>query len=147
MRIDYHNFTHHNDLVTYDGFITSIKRESETSYIVELLIIDVGAHFAGHTIPKEDIFFNLKSALAQMGMHAITKEIVFHKSAKTCEVKIVLKAHNDLSMKMLPYLEKGAYLGKLFAADRSRRVRQEHYLTRMFGRTNAQGCPPPLSWI
>ncbi len=40
---------------------------------------------------------------------------------------------------MLMYLDRGTYIGKLFAADERRRVRNPDYLSRMFGRSDREG--------
>src|SRR5512147_2543510 len=42
---------------------------------------------------------------------------------------------------MLELFEVGSYIGKLFAADERRRVRDPDYLMRMFGRSDRKGRP------
>ncbi|MDN3504608.1 MAG: hypothetical protein P0S95_03415 [Rhabdochlamydiaceae bacterium] len=135
------NFSLHNDLVTQDGKIVVIKKESPIRALVEVEIEQLGSHFVGLAIDKEDIMFNLKSALAQLGLHSETKTIIFHKRLSKVEVHIEITAYGKLAKKMLKYLEIGAYIGKLFAAAKDRRVRNEPYLTRMFGRTDCKGNP------
>ena len=131
----YLSATHH-DLVTPDGKITQIVGEH---YQVE--IENISPVFVGYKIPKELIIFNFKSLLAQLGLNAtlLNLELVPHQHKAVCTLKI--DAIGPLAQLMLPLLTPGAYLGKLFAADDRRRVRDPDYLTRMFGRSDREGRP------
>ncbi|MCF7852633.1 MAG: hypothetical protein K9M07_05280 [Simkaniaceae bacterium] len=137
----YPDFNRHNDLVTPDGKITEIQHLEGGNATAHVLIENIGDHFIGFHISIEDIFFNLKSALAQLGIHSITREIVLHKKDGSAEVNLELIAYGELSRLFLPQIQKGSYIGKLFAAEKSRRVRNEQYLTRMFGRTDSESHP------
>ncbi len=54
---------------------------------------------------------------------------------------IEITAYTPLGIAMLALLTKGCFIGKLFAADERRRVRDPDYLMRMFGRSDRRGRP------
>lgn len=131
----------HFDLTTPDGTITEIKDISESEREALVFIENISPRFVGFSIDAGLIFFNLKSTLAQIGLDAQT--IGFELDAKNgaAEVKIKLLGFGTLGKKMLSLLEPGAMIGKLFAADDRRRVRDPVYLSRMFGRSDRWGRP------
>lgn len=141
MQIDHPQFSLHNDLVTEDGYITSIELKTNQYAIATIKIENIGTRFIGYSLPQDALLFNLKSALAQLGMHSIMKDVIFHKRSNYAEVYIELIAYGTISQNLLKLIEHGAYIGKLFALDKERRVRNEPYLTRMFGRTDHRGKP------
>jgi predicted Rossmann-fold nucleotide-binding protein len=126
----------HYDLVTPDGKITHIEGDVYT-----IKIDNISPAFIGYQIEKELITFNLKSTLAQLGMNGVGIEYEFNKRNHTAHVKVKLRGIGDIAKKMLELLMPGAYIGKLFAADPRRRVRDPDYLLRMFGRSDRQGRP------
>lgn len=128
--------SHRYDLVTPDGKITQIQGDR-----FEVEIENISPAFVGYQIPKELIIFNFKSTLAQLGLNATMTnfELVKHQHKAICDLK--LSAIGPVAKKMLPLLTKGAYIGKLFAADDRRRVRDPEYLSRMFGRSDQEGRP------
>ncbi len=128
----------HYDLVTPDGKIVEID-PSNTKAIVQIEAISPA--FVGHEIDKSLISFNLKSTLAQLGLHTITKNIEFEKTRSSARVEIEIVAFGELGKSIADLLEVGAYIGKLFAADDRRRVRNLDYLHRLFGRSDRQGRP------
>lgn len=131
----YLSSTHH-DLVTPDGKITRAEGNQ-----VQVEIENISPVFVGYKIPKELIIFNFKSLLAQLGLNAtlVNLELIPHQHKALCTLK--LDAIGPIAQQMLPLLTPGAYLGKLFAADDRRRVRDPDYLTRMFGRSDREGRP------
>ncbi len=131
----------HYDLVTPDGQITSIDRVNDELYNTTISIKNISPAFVGFKIDRQLIFFNLKSTLAQLGVNGIHKEFYLDSINKTAEVKLELHAIGHLAKKILPLLIPGAYIGKLFAADDRRRVRDPDYLLRMFGRADRMGRP------
>jgi len=131
-------FSDHYDLVTPDGKITSIQLSGSTKAKVEVRIENISPAFVGFKIPKDRIFFNLKSTLAQLGLDAKTVAIEFDGHAS---VSLQLEAIGKQARAMLALLTPGAYIGKLFAADERRRVRDPEYLLRMFGRADRLGRP------
>ncbi len=139
--MDYAHEKLHYDLVTPDGILSEYRKDSQNSAKGVVLINDISPEFKGFEIDKELIFFNLKSALAQLGLNAKATEMDIDK-ARTC-VRAVLdfEAHGKVAEALLDNLPIGAYVGKLFAADDRRRVRDPHYLTRMFGRSDRLGDP------
>lgn len=131
----------HYDLVTPDGAITEIKSLSDIKKLATVRIDAISPAFVGYQIDPSQVFFNLKSTLAQLGMNAIGREYSLDKKNHTAEVKVELVAIGHLATAMLDLLQPGAYIGKLFAADERRRVRDPDYLMRMFGRSDRKGRP------
>ncbi len=134
-------FDDHYDLVTPDGKITSLKFDSPTSLSAKVLIEAISPAFVGYKIDPELIFFNFKSTLAQLGLHAETLSVQLEPNLHLAEVKLTIHAIGAIAEKLLPLLTVGAYIGKLFAADDRRRVRDPDYLSRMFGRADRLGRP------
>lgn len=120
------------DLISPDGYIHSIDRLDSTKIRVVLLIDNIASSFKGFEIDKNLIVFNLKSTLAQLGIESKIVEIDL-KPGKA-DLLLELFSLNDTGKKMLFFLEKGAYIGKLFAQDPRRLVKDPDYLTRMFSR-------------
>jgi len=131
----------HFDLVSPDGVITKIQLLGKKRAEVELVISSISAAFLGFQIDADRIQFNFKSTLAQLGLNAVAKEIVMSQKDLRAEIKLELHAISSLAEKMLPLLQPGAYIGKLFAADDRRCVRDSSYLSRMFGRCDRKGRP------
>jgi len=134
-------FEAHYDLVTNDGLIQSIKHHEDGTATAFLHISDISPAFLGFQIDSNYLFFNFKSALAQLGLNAIAREIVLDKKKRTADVQVQIFAFGALAKKMLPLLSKGDFIGKLFAADERRRVRNPNYLSRMFSRSDREGRP------
>lgn len=131
----------HYDLVTPDGAITEIKSLSDTKKLATVRIDNISPAFVGYQIDPILVCFNLKSTLAQLGMNAIGREYSLDSKHRTAEVKVELIGIGHLATAMLDLLQVGAYIGKLFAADDRRRVRDPDYLMRMFGRSDRKGRP------
>ena len=131
----------HYDLVTPDGEITDIKEISPTLYEANLHIKNIFPAFLGFAIDPKSVFFNIKSTLAQLGLNALATDIELDKKKLYSFVKIELHAISSLAKQMLPLLSKGALIGKLFAQDERRKVRDPIYLTRMFGRCDRKSNP------
>lgn len=134
-------FSSHYDLVTPDGKITSLTPLSPQRSLAWILIENISPAFVGFQIDPCLIFFNLKSTLAQLGLNSRCLEFHLEAKSHTATVKIELEAFGEIAIEMLSYLQKGAVIGKLFAADERRRVRTPEYLTRMFGRADRSGNP------
>jgi len=132
---------HHYDLVTPDGKITSIRTLDDRRRLATVKIEDISPFFIGYQIDPKLVTFNLKSTLAQLGMNAIGQEIHYEKKNHSAVIKVELIGINELGKAMLNLLTVGAYVGKLFAADDRRRVRDPEYLMRMFGRSDRKGRP------
>ncbi len=126
----------HYDLVTPDGKIAEIK---QNKFIVE--IENISPKFVGYEIPKELIIFNFKSTLAQLGLNATLLDLDLHCNEHKACCHLQIDAIGPLAKLLFPLLTVGAYIGKLFAADDRRRVRDPEYLSRMFGRSDRFAQP------
>lgn len=126
----------HFDLVTPDGTITEIKNNQFT---VE--IENISPKFVGYEIPKELIIFNFKSTLAQLGLNATLLDLELRCNEHKACCHLQIDAIGSLPKLLFPLLTVGAYVGKLFAADDRRRVRDPEYLSRMFGRSDRYARP------
>lgn len=131
----------HFDLVTPDGYITSLTHLPDGTAEAVVFIQNISPVFVGFQIEKELVIFNIKSTLAQLGVDGIGIEYELDEKKKCAQLKIKLMAHGDIGRKMLSILPIGAGIGKLFAADERRRVRKPYYLSRMFGRSDIEGSP------
>ncbi len=129
------------DLVSPDGAITSLKPINEESSEAIVFIEKIAPSFVGFKIPKERIFFNIKSTLAQVGLNGVGIEYEIDEKKHCAQVKVLLNTHGRIAQELLKYLTVGTFIGKLFAADEKRRVRDPDYLFRMFGRSDRKGRP------
>ncbi len=134
-------FIHQHDLITPDGKITAIKKILPSLYEAHILIENISPGFLGFTLDPQQNIFNLKSTLAQLGVNAIGKECILNPQKRTAEVKVEIEGFGPIAQAMIELLEVGAYIGKLFASDDRRKVRDPDYLLRMFGRTDRKGSP------
>lgn len=131
----------HYDLVTPDGKIEKIEYIDAYNLRVSVVIEGISPAFTGYQIPLDQVVFNFKSTLAQIGLNGVGEEIAFDKKAHKAFVNVHISAIGLLAKEMLQNLTPGAYIGKLFAADERRRVRNPDYLARMFGRSDREGRP------
>lgn len=129
------------DLVTPDGRITTLTPINETLLEAVVFIENISPRFIGYQIDVNLVYFNLKSMLAQVGVDAACFGIEFDKPHASAQVKIQLRSIGPIGKEMLKYIQVGAYVGKLFAADDRRRVRDPDYIARMFGRSDLEGKP------
>lgn len=134
------SFLHH-DLVSPDGKIIEISPMENQKRRAKIGIENISPSFLGYSIERENVFFNLKSTLAQLGVDANTIDFELSKPHRKGEVEIELYALSPVGQLLLSSLSVNAYMGKLFAADPGRRVRDPIYLSRMFGRTDREGRP------
>ena len=134
-------FPTHYDLVSPDGLIKTLTPLSSTELNVEIEIENISPAFVGFHLDKEHITFNLKSTLAQLGLNGIGTHYELNPHRLTATIQVKLIAYGKIAETLLTLLTPGAYIGKLFAADPRRRVRNPDYLWRMFGRTDQQGRP------
>lgn len=134
-------FPDHFDLTTPDGKITSIQKISPTRAVAEVLIESISPAFVGFKIDPHLVKFNFKSTLAQLGLNALPQAAELDAHAHFARITLQIDAIGPIATAMLPWLTPGAYIGKLFAADDRRRVRDPEYLSRMFGRADRNGSP------
>lgn len=131
----------HYDLITPDGQLTSVIERTETTLEGVLQISNISPVFKGYDIPQELIIFNLKSTLAQLGVHGEGQSFEFDPVNGTAQAQVSLKAYGQLGRSVLASIEEGSFIGKLFAADDRRRVRDPDYLHRMVNRADKYGEP------
>lgn len=134
------SFTH-PDLVSPDGKIISLEKVSETTLMAHVAFEKISPIFLGYSLPEEKVVFNLKSTLAQLGVQAYQEALHLSPELRSAEIRVKLQALNGTGKMLLSHLTEGAFIGKLFAADDTRKVRDPHYLSRMFGRTDRRGRP------
>ncbi len=130
-----------HDLVTPDGILIDYRIIDEENAEGTVEINEIENNFKGFEIDPELTFFNIKSALAQLGMNGHGVEIEMNAKGSSAQVKVHFKAHSSIAKALLKLMPIGAYVGKLFAADDRRRVRDAHYISRMFGRSDRKGDP------
>jgi predicted Rossmann-fold nucleotide-binding protein len=131
----------HYDLVTPDGFIESIGPLQSNLRIAVVVVEGISSAFIGYEIDRSLVCFNFKSTLAQLGLNARLENLSLDAEHNQARVTIEIKGFGDIGLAMLELLEKGDHVGKLFAADDRRRVRNPDYLMRMFGRSDRRGRP------
>lgn len=129
------------DLASPDGVITSLTSLTSETAEATVLIEHISPKFKGFQIDAKDVFFNIKSTLAQLGLDGIGQEYELDEINHRAQVRVLLRAIGPVAIKMLEILPVGAHIGKLFAADERRRVRDPDYLARMFGRSDRKGRP------
>ncbi|MBA2368019.1 MAG: hypothetical protein H0V82_03235 [Candidatus Protochlamydia sp.] len=131
----------HYDLATPDGSIINFRVINDKQAEATVLIQNISKKFVGFQIEPQFVFFNIKSTLAQLGMDGIGKSIDLDRRNLTAHVQVEINAFGPIAVKMLQFLQIGSSIGKLFAADERRRVRDPDYISRMFGRSDRRGRP------
>lgn len=131
----------HYDLITPDGIITNLTQIDDTQSEAIVFIENISPAFVGFEIDEGRVFFNIKSTLAQVGIDGLGTEYELDPVRQCAQVRVQLKAVGKVGEAMLSLIKPGAHIGKLFAADERRRVRDPIYLTRMFGRSDRWGRP------
>lgn len=129
------------DLVTPDGTITNLTRIDDKTAEAVVFIENISPLFVGFKIDRELVIFNIKSTLAQLGVEAIGTSYDIDVKNRCAQVKVIITAIGKIAVEMLKYIQVGTSIGKLFAADDRRRVRDPVYLSRMFGRSDRWGEP------
>lgn len=129
------------DLATPDGTITDLTIVSEEKVEAVVFIQNISPNFVGFEIEPSLIFFNIKSTLAQLGVNGVGTAYELDIKNRCAQVKVELRAMGAIAAAMLKLLQVGSTIGKLFAADERRRVRDPDYLSRMFGRSDRLGRP------
>ncbi len=131
----------HFDLISPDGTISEITARTEEMLEVIVTIEKISPAFVGFQIDPELIQFNVKSSVAQLGVNGISREIFIDHKKKSAEIKVELVSIGPIAKALLSLLDVGCRIGKLFAADPSRRVRNPEYLHRMFKRRDRDDRP------
>jgi len=131
----------HYDLATEDGAITNLTHISEKLASATLFIQNISPKFVGFEIDSSLIQFNIKSTLAQLGMNGLYTSLELDRKNLCAQLQVELHAIGPIAIELLKLLQVGACIGKLFAADDRRKVRDPHYISRMFGRSDRWGDP------
>lgn len=129
------------DLATPDGVITDLTRLDERAAQAIVFIQNISPKFVGFQIDIQSIFFNIKSTLAQLGVNGIGEDYELDFKNQCAQVRVRLEALGPIAIEMLKLLQVGSSVGRLFAADERRRVRNPDYIARMFGRSDRWGRP------
>lgn len=129
------------DLASPDGSITEITHLNDQSAKAIVFIQNISPKFVGFEIDVQRIFFNIKSTLAQLGINGVGTDYSLDQKNQCAEVNVDLHAYGPIAVEMLKLLQVGATIGRLFAADERRRVRNPDYISRMFGRSDRWGKP------
>ncbi|CUI17343.1 conserved hypothetical protein [Candidatus Protochlamydia naegleriophila] len=132
---------YHYDLATPDGSVTNLTRMNDKRAEATVFIQNISPYFVGFQIDPQLVLFNIKSTLAQLGLDGIGLSFELDQKNLCAQVQVQLNAIGPIAVEMLKYLQVGSSLGKLFAADERRRVRDPDYLSRMFGRSDRWGKP------
>lgn len=136
----------YDDLISPDGYILEIQHFKASSHIrVRVDFLKLPSSFLGFSIDPKEVFFNLKNVLAQLGVESKLLSLNLSKKRRSAEAQIELFALGQVGTTLLKHLEVGAYIGKLFAADKERLVKTPSYLSRLFGRV-ARLSDPLLSF-
>src|SRR4051812_1295303 len=91
----------HYDLVTPDGRIIDLYPIDNGRKLATVLIEEISPAFVGYQIDAHLTSFNLKSTLAQLGLHAIGREYEWDRTSGSVRVKVELQAIGNLSSAML----------------------------------------------
>jgi len=134
------NFVHY-DLATEDGAITNIVHLSDKKASATVFIQNISPKFVGFEIDPSLIMFNIKSTLAQLGLNGINTSHELDRKNLCAQVQVELHAIGPIAIELLKLIQVGACIGKLFAADDRRKVRDPNYISRMFGRSDRWGKP------
>lgn len=134
-------FSEHHDLISPDGRIITLSRVNRKSTIVQVFFENIAQSFVGFDIDQSLVIFNLKSTIAQLGVEAKLKNLTINRALKAAEALVELIAIDPLGEEFLQLLGPEAYIGKLFACDERRRVKNPDYLSRLFGRIDRFGKP------
>lgn len=129
------------DLISPDGYIVEYQKISPQEAEAVVYIEKISSLFKGFHIDQSLVTFNIKSTLAQMGLDGVGIEYELNKKSKMAKIKVALRAYGKIAEIALDGLSKGSFIGKLFAADDRRKVRDPDYLLRMFNRSDLFGRP------
>ncbi|MDF2550598.1 MAG: hypothetical protein K0S07_1665 [Chlamydiales bacterium] len=127
------------DLTTPDAVLTSIDHIDDGLAEGVVAIEGISPHFVGFELDPHLVFFNVKSVLAQVGVDAHGTHYELDKARGRAVVQLRISGIGSLGKELLALLTPGMFVGKLFAADERRRVRDPFYLSRMFGRSDRGG--------
>ena len=126
--------------MTPDGKITDL-RQIGSCLLATVQIEAIAPQFLGYEIDPTLISFNLKSTLAQLGLNGIQRELHLEPKKSRAHLKVELSGIGELGAALLKLLPIGAYIGKLFAADPEKQIRDPETLIELFGKLDSKGRP------
>ncbi|CBZ30731.1 conserved hypothetical protein [Leishmania mexicana MHOM/GT/2001/U1103] len=128
------------DLATCDARITEYTRANCHEAKATAVINALHPQFRGlvHGVSCE---FLLRSSITQLGVNAVNVGIEIDPKQRCAVVKMDLVALTPLAVLMLDYIAVGAHVGKLFALESNRVVRNTDYITRLLHAVNQRGQP------
>ncbi|KAJ9455578.1 hypothetical protein DIPPA_33965 [Diplonema papillatum] len=129
-----------HDLTTHDGKITEYSRADRHAAVFTLVVSGVSSAFAGFR-SGNTCQFNLKSSIAQLGVDARDCKVTLDAAIGEASVSGHLIAVSSLGVLLLDFLGVGAYIGKVFAEDPSRRVVSLEYIKRLIPEKDLRGNP------
>lgn len=130
-----------HDLTTPDGKLISLNRTSASQAEGLVSIEKISPWFVGFQLKKNQLMFNGKSVFAQLGLNFVGKEYELNKETGCARVKVEISAIGPIAKEFLSLIDQGTYVGKIFAKDERRLVRDPDYIARMFGRSDRWGAP------
>lgn len=140
---DSYTFTrgkYHNpfDLVTDDGKIVEMNRMSPQLLHATVLIENIQPKYRGLQENVESEFI-LRSSITQLGVNAESCDTTIDGENGTATITMNLVALTTLGALMLDRLDIGARIGKLFALEKQRVVREKDYVLRLLQSYNIMG--------
>ncbi|EPY20434.1 hypothetical protein STCU_03911 [Strigomonas culicis] len=126
------------DLATKDASIHTYQRISRTLSKVQAIVGGIHPKFRGlqGDVPCE---FVLRSSITQLGVNAENIVLDMDGTERFCTITMDLVALTPLAILLLDFIGQGACVGKLFAREENRVVRNVSYLTRLLDHRNQRG--------
>src|SRR3990172_3584857 len=94
-------FSEFHDLVSPDGSISSLKKRADGSLEAIVAISNISPKFRGFHIDPEHVFFNFKSALAQLGLNGVGEAYLLDKKTRFAEVRVRIYGIGPIAQKLL----------------------------------------------
>lgn len=126
------------DLATRDARITSYNRVDRLSAKAEAFVAELHPQFRG-LADGVTCEFVLRSSITQLGVNAENVSISIDRAKRSCTIQLDLVALSPLAVLMLDYINVGAHVGKLFAVEGNRVVREMSYIARLLHAVNQRG--------
>lgn len=126
------------DLATRDGKIISKQRISRECMHVVVQVTDVAAKFRG-LVENACCAFILRSSITQLCVNAGNYDIRVNRQEKEITVHLDLLAFGPIGESMLDHIEIGAFIGRIFALEKNRVVREEDYVRRLLSSYTQRG--------
>eukprot|EP00796_Vickermania_ingenoplastis_P005252 gene5252-3763_t len=118
------------DLATADAHVTTAERLDSQTLRATVMVRNVQPKFRAlqDTVECE---FVLRSSITQLGINAEGAEIQIDREKREITVNTNLVALTSVGIQMLDHIGVGAQVGKIFALDKKRVVREKDYVLRL----------------